>query len=1359
MATTVGSRVTTLQLGVLDEATVYQKPAVTIQGQTYPVQTVKDAILILKTAPGTAVKTPLKQAGNPLGLLSLTTLTEGSLFDEVPPDGLKPAKGKTRRHVINRLEKLLDGSQLKANVPVGTVIKVKEPDSPPQITFKGDAAATVKTEPVQLIDLATAMVVADDESMPPDDEEDCEEVDIFLPKCAYGVAGCGCSPQASKPAMKQTEYQLPLIQPAPPTPPTYTKKGIFEYNDETAYAKMPIKGIRTMLGNGDFQLIFAKVREYTDGVMPSNSNCNDYTWDEQSEWANAFYNGDLHTCWTIENTKGSVHHDHPGGPAHAATKHLIWEPGTHGELPVGILPPGNWPGQQHLIPSVVDNYLVAAKMIRPQALHTGLKQAWVIAHITGNKSRVDDLSERACKQARYIQSDPCTHTDGYLTDVPPLDQLIAAGNPPRYWPIDRVHEYLTKYPNSEPASTFYAWKIKAVEAHLDEQRLKEARKNLALQLTAAPDQPKLSGYHTKQVLLDQDNRRWLFKPAAEGRRFRADVEHHAHRLARRWGYRTAPSQLIEHDGNFGQLQRLFDLAHDLAGWTGKDLLKLTLEQLAQLTREHVLDWAIDNDDTHGENIVATTGGELIGIDKGRAWRYYGSWNGLTGDARANSNCQLIYTVLYDAIAAGLFDQRIVDHLYRDAIAQAHRMTALPDDELRAIITAAQEHRPHYNPSSYQKPHPAAPADLTQLLDAAVARKNNLPADIQQLWTNVYQRAGWTLPDPTTPHPPGLNAQGHRLHADLHSTDLHDAITRTSSYGTATFVAGEHIEDAHILIWREKHATKGMQLRGHFKLRAGTEFEAVRTYCKSRSNCTVEELVGPNGEPFNDEYVAIHKIISEFATKINRDFGDTAQKCFPIIDGLKVKLRARLQELQAVGYNSSPEIERLAEKRIVRTYISYCLRLLEATQFPYVTFMPFEMPAMNFNRPKPKPEDETLKVEKVQCRRPRSGTGEDPKFDNGELVVGEASDITDTYNNSRGQGGYMYLVTLDTGETIEFRADEADGVLLAAHGTLEFTAPADDIPTAMQRITKQLADMGCPLQPATNQDLELFYWRHLAGILGDRVDSKRNSYTDYIPFWKAVDAINKDTVEQELTGLRAAFATLTSTEQISQFTAAAGHLPRFMHLNLHHPTAPSGKPYWERFDVTAADWNSKGIPVVQYRSGPIRAAMTGACLSTSARTRALGIWRNGMSSPADLSYGSGTFVFIRQNQVDPKTYRSCGLLFNQRVLGRTNNYAFPGDGYGRITSRRALSHWNFHEATGHLGGANELMVKDALSILDDVELMIFNSSSHLKATIDHYTKLGITEIRGLPLRWRMRLADDWATTQLMLQVIQERLGDQ
>lgn len=236
-----------------------------------------------------------------------------------------------------------------------------------------------------------------------------------------------------------------------------------------------------------------------------------------------------------------------------------------------------------------------------------------------------------------------------------------------------------------------------------------------------------SGHHYWEIT--QDGREWIFKPARHA--FLADQEHAANTLARAWGFSTPESHTTTVAGRYGQAQAKCDAIGDLE--YGQNLGfydpapipwgDLTGAELADIAREHLLDWALANDDGRASNYIRTADGRIVGIDKGRmlapGWQ---DWPGLAGDQRADTRSAQVSTGLYDAIRAGIIPRDVAETIRDLVMARAWDMQALPDATVRAILVPAFARRDG--------------VDAQALADSIVERKHTLGPDFADLWTRV-----------------------------------------------------------------------------------------------------------------------------------------------------------------------------------------------------------------------------------------------------------------------------------------------------------------------------------------------------------------------------------------------------------------------------------------------------------------------------------------------------------------------------------------------------------------------------------------------------------------------------------------------
>ncbi len=1053
---------------------------------------------------------------------------------------------------------------------------------------------------------------------------------------------------------------------------------------------------------------------------------------ELNAWLTAWHGGDLDGAHRIEAATGvTTSPHHPG--RNVLTRFIVWQPAVPGEVPAGEPITGSWPSPQVTWSHQdVDNYLIQARMAHPTHLTGMNRRHWVYAHLRGEKATVDRLSALAARRAAAghppRSADPIASVAPHRVD---LDTFLAEPNVTAVlWGTEALDDYLERHGLETP--NIWHYKVAAADEHLARQKAEYELADYRLNLRYAPQQPALGGFHRKAVLVDQFDRQWLFKPApTPAARFRPEVEHEAHQLANAWGFRTAHSELVDFDGHYGQIQLLLPVERDLLGCTGAQFADLTEEQITAVACEHALDWALDNDDTHGGNMVILTDGTVIGIDKGRAWRYVGGWDGLSGTTAADTNCKVIYTGLYAAIAAGHLDRALVDRMYRAVIVTAHRMQALPDDALRAHLTRATANRPHYQPSSYQTPVAGAPTTAEELITQVTARKNNLVADMSTLWQRVYTAAGWTPPE--LHFPLGFNAQGHELYAGLFDPALHQAVTRTKSYGTAAFVAGTGIEDAHVLLWRERRPDGNYTTRGHFKVRADTLTAMSKHYADEWSTAYTGGKTTLDQYSLHARIVELIGFVNEAATGWNR-----GHWCGIVNDKL-THLRAALADLKEgaalvrAEQGPDPEGRRDATVAMYDLYQVH-VETLQARVNSATTAREWEFPAYTWvPNPVPPAPPKPYTMNKVSLTRAAATL-----TDNVTLAADGELQLIDANLDANNLVGYMYLTTFDTGEQIEYQ-DVATCASVTAQGTVQFTIPGPDLVAGLTRIVDHLAGRGCILTPATPTDLELFYWRHLANVMCERADSKPDGTPAPAPapghapnpaygtFWALVD----EKADDEQGMWRTAFADLT-TGGVAAFLAAGGHQPRFGHQDLRRPGQPCGKPFWYRPDVTRTQWAGKKLLSMHYRNGPRYVLATGIAAATETRIRAFALWKCGQSSTDDLKRGSGAFVFTRANRPLGAEYN---LYISPQVFTRTSTYSFEADKYGRSADRINCAYFDFDVHTQWQDEPNETMIKNAVTLLDDIEILVFKTHDRRADAIRRLARHGITAIRGIPLTTR------------------------
>lgn len=241
----------------------------------------------------------------------------------------------------------------------------------------------------------------------------------------------------------------------------------------------------------------------------------------------------------------------------------------------------------------------------------------------------------------------------------------------------------------------------------------------------------LGGTGQKIIYQDKSGQQYIFKPAVsksgQPEVFRAYVQEAASEIGKRLydpGQFVEVKAVVDKQGRLGTLQKLFpDVEGNLKQVNWKSL---TPENWKQIQREHVLDWAIGNFDSHGGNFILLKDGRILGTDKEQAFRYmadHKSWK-MSLDYHPNAvygEQEPIYNTIYRAFA-----KKEVDLDLQTVLPALQRLEAIPDDEFRAIL------RP------YAEALHGKGAKAETLLDQAVKRKKETREQFRQFFTGLLK---------------------------------------------------------------------------------------------------------------------------------------------------------------------------------------------------------------------------------------------------------------------------------------------------------------------------------------------------------------------------------------------------------------------------------------------------------------------------------------------------------------------------------------------------------------------------------------------------------------------------------------------
>jgi hypothetical protein len=566
-----------------------------------------------------------------------------------------------------------------------------------------------------------------------------------------------------------------------------------------------------------------------------------YVKGQKQAWILAFRAGDFAKIKEMEKQNGNENPALDGLP-----DKVYWEARIPTEIPAGM-PIGQWSSAPvfNSMPDdkatpEIDNYLLAAKCAHPEYLSYSERKAWVINHLQGNARLIRVLSQRAEQRIRK-GDDPHTPEPVYTPGVTPqslwephVKSILQADLSSVTWSLqESIYEEFYKdemagktlsqvmkaYPHHaefwrsllsqaanvplaqvastsafpEKKSSFY-FKSMFDNAKKAENLAKaEASKIPVLHIPASKlDLPLEKGTHPCFVVEDQNGDPWFFKQMPE--KFRVDVEVMANELAHAVGYDLIPEVMPvtgdkgqpphQMGGKIGFAQRY---QPNLGTIKGKKVSSLTLTQQTDIALDHVLDWFIDNDDGHKDNFLITEDGHLVPIDKGRAMKHWGVWDGLAGNTSANHNASLASTELFEAIKKHEISEKDAQAIYKAVMQQAAKIQGTPWAPLEDIIRQGQARRTQWYPSH-------TPQNVDDLVEKVKFRHDHMTDDMEAVWSKVLAQAGYEKPP--TPKPP--------VHDMYESVDTQFAVNldETRTLGQSLMVASPTWEEGHLLFWTD-----------------------------------------------------------------------------------------------------------------------------------------------------------------------------------------------------------------------------------------------------------------------------------------------------------------------------------------------------------------------------------------------------------------------------------------------------------------------------------------------------------------------------------------------------------------------------
>lgn len=373
------------------------------------------------------------------------------------------------------------------------------------------------------------------------------------------------------------------------------------------------------------------------------------------------------------------------------------------------------------------------------------------------------------------------------------------------------------------------------------------------------------------------------------------------------------------------------------------------------------------------------------------------------------------------------------------------------------------------------------------------------------------------------------------------------------------------------------------------------------------------------------------------------------------------------------------------------------------------------------------------------------------------LVGDMKEVSyDSYGAVSGSAGQEYEITLATGEVIYFRNSGHTDTKRGQQGKVSFHARGkggvDESSAAMQNIVSQLGNMGIELNASEQEDAELTYWREMYGILVNRnhdsSPAHKAALADMEAKRKEIGA-SENTFIEEISGKmsvteqnefwRAIWAKHFGQDRVDKLISEEGYLPKFDHQNYDNPEIGTGQPYWERLDITLEEiYKTQVLIGSSLGKEPTDLVKAGGSLGAEERLRQAENFDAGgsaWSAHSDQSKGSSHNIYTRLLT----KAGSQNAYFSPKMLLRTRTYSFGSDTYGALDSRKNSAPSSVTTAINNFkgdGNSNETMLPHMATLLDSVEIYVFDDAKAREEMIQLLKSKGIEMIRGLPIEDRL-----------------------
>ena len=595
-------------------------------------------------------------------------------------------------------------------------------------------------------------------------------------------------------------------------------------------------------------------------------------------------------------------------------------------------------------------------------------------------------------------------------------------------------------------------------------------------------------------------------------------------------------------------------------------------------------------------------------------------------------------------------------------ASARRVIALDDDHIRQIVD-------QYGPEDAIARH--------KLYATLIERKANVRSRFPHL---TVERAA-----------PGIPRAGERV-TDFELQQIRNARIN----GLALRADQDHIEDQTVLIWHEK-AEGAAQTVASLKVR-GDGAAALKKLLGKQGGKALADFQVAN-DTLADKIVTAIKGVAMRAGKGEafdaKDFQriSDAQDAFTDLVGKMDRATLRGEALAATTADMLRHHKAWMET-LDEIEIKYKAGDIAKWDPPSSSnFTRFEMPGAI----------EVGAVEAPAVKFTRStGAIRAKNIKKGRATV--------TQNTVYTPDGDTFVAEVD-GVRVRYWAEGGD-VPFALQNQLELTVAGDGVAES-GRIFDTLEKLGVKAARTTPEDLEELYLRQIANHMNKHEIAREMD--------KIADQGERLVKARALVSKAAGVSDITRIDSYKP----QGRLQAFESGRAHtmRPDLVAGK---EWADFTRDHRLHHHITNGRMAEQIDQVLNNGGQMAPTVDKLRRGIKPGGMSPGADLDTGGASYFFTRlQRRRNAVTAR--GLVWKSELLGRLDAISYPSDMYGKVTGttvrdNRVTGIADWKDLAGR--GSNETILKNSLSLFDDLDVIVTESSAERRQVLEVFKKHGI-----------------------------------